>query len=90
MTGVDPAALHGRITDVAGLAVGHFTRGPARATGCTVVLCPQGAVCGVDVRGGAPGTRETDLLRPEQPGRAACTRCCSPAAARSASTPPAA
>ncbi len=37
----------------------------AAATGCTVILCPQGAVAGVDVRGGAPGTRETDLLRPE-------------------------
>lgn len=35
------------------------------ATGCTVILCPDGAVTGVDVRGGAPGTRETDLLRPE-------------------------
>lgn len=34
------------------------------ATGCTVVLTPAGAVCGVDQRGGAPGTRETDLLRP--------------------------
>jgi len=56
--------LHDAITDVAGLAVGHFTH-PARATGCTVVLCPQGVVAGVDVRGGAPGTRETDLLRPE-------------------------
>ena len=52
------------ITDVAGLAVGHFTH-PARATGCSVVLCPNGAVAGVDVRGGAPGTRETDLLQPE-------------------------
>lgn len=52
------------ITDVAGLAVGHFTH-PQRATGCSVVLCPQGAVAGVDVRGGSPGTRETDLLRPE-------------------------
>jgi L-aminopeptidase/D-esterase-like protein len=52
------------LTDVAGLAVGHFTH-PERATGCTVVLCPQGAVAGVDVRGGSPGTRETDLLRPE-------------------------
>jgi L-aminopeptidase/D-esterase-like protein len=51
------------ICDVAGLAVGHFTD-PRRPTGCTVVLCPQGVVCGVDVRGGAPGTRETDLLRP--------------------------
>jgi L-aminopeptidase/D-esterase-like protein len=57
-------ALHDAITDVAGLAVGHFTH-PQRATGCTVVLCPQGAVAGVAVRGGAPGTRETDLLRPE-------------------------
>lgn len=37
----------------------------AAATGCTVILCPEGAVAGVDVRGGAPGTRETDLLRPE-------------------------
>lgn len=37
----------------------------AAATGCTVILCPDGAVAGVDVRGGAPGTRETDLLRPE-------------------------
>jgi L-aminopeptidase/D-esterase-like protein len=57
-------SLQDTITDVAGLAVGHFTHA-ARATGCTVVLCPQGAVAGVDVRGGSPGTRETDLLRPE-------------------------
>jgi L-aminopeptidase/D-esterase-like protein len=49
---------------VAGLAVGHHTRSD-RPTGCTVVLCPQGVVCGVDVRGGAPGTRETDLLKSE-------------------------
>jgi L-aminopeptidase/D-esterase-like protein len=56
--------LHDSITDVPGVAVGHFTH-PQRATGCTVLLCPQGAVAGVDVRGGAPGTRETDLLRPE-------------------------
>jgi L-aminopeptidase/D-esterase-like protein len=55
---------HDAITDVAGIAVGHFTH-PQRATGCTVVLCPQGAAAGVDVRGGAPGTRETDLLRPQ-------------------------
>lgn len=56
--------LHpGSLTDVAGLRVGHHTD-LRRPTGCTVVLCPQGAVCGVDVRGGAPGTRETDLLRP--------------------------
>ena len=57
-------ALTDSICDVAGLAVGHFTH-PARPTGCSVVLCPQGAVCGVDVRGGAPGTRETDLLKPD-------------------------
>jgi L-aminopeptidase/D-esterase-like protein len=64
MSGATAAALHDALTDVAGLAVGHFTH-PARATGCSVVLCPGGAVAGVDVRGGAPGTRETDLLTPE-------------------------
>ncbi len=52
------------ITDVAGLRVGHWTDRRA-ATGCTVVLCPPNTVGGVDVRGAAPGTRETDLLRPE-------------------------
>jgi len=51
------------ITDVAGISVGHFTE-PRRPTGCTVVLVPAGAVGGVDVRGAAPGTRETDLLSP--------------------------
>ena len=54
----------GAITDVPGLSVGHAAMA-GRPTGCTVVLCPQGAVCGAAVRGGAPGTRETDLLRPE-------------------------
>jgi L-aminopeptidase/D-esterase-like protein len=57
------AAQRGSITDVAGLKVGHFTDA-RRPTGCTVVLCEQGAVAGVDVRGAAPGTRETDLLQP--------------------------
>jgi L-aminopeptidase/D-esterase-like protein len=52
------------ITEIAGLRVGHWSDADA-ATGCTVVLCPpEGAVGGVDVRGGAPGTRETDLLTP--------------------------
>ena len=51
------------ITDVAGIEVGHFTD-PRRPTGCTVVLARGGAVAGVDVRGAAPGTRETDLLSP--------------------------
>ena len=53
----------GAITDVAGIEVGHTTDRP-RGSGCTVVLCRDGAVGGVDVRGSAPGTRETDLLRP--------------------------
>jgi L-aminopeptidase/D-esterase-like protein len=52
------------ITDVRGIRIGHWTNRRA-ATGCTVVLCAGGAVGGVDVRGAAPGTRETDLLRPE-------------------------
>ncbi len=54
----------GALTDVAGLLVGHAAVA-GRPTGCTVVLCPQGVCCGAAVRGGAPGTRETDLLRPE-------------------------
>jgi L-aminopeptidase/D-esterase-like protein len=57
----------GSICDVPGLIVGHDTD-VVGVTGCTVVLCedPDGAVAGVDVRGGAPGTRETDLLGPER------------------------
>lgn len=51
------------LTDVRGLRVGHHTD-PRRPTGCTVVLTPSGAVAGVDVRGAAPGTRETELLSP--------------------------
>jgi L-aminopeptidase/D-esterase-like protein len=48
---------------IAGIKIGHYTNLEA-ATGCTVILCEEGAVAGVDVRGSAPGTRETDLLRP--------------------------
>jgi L-aminopeptidase/D-esterase-like protein len=51
------------ITDVAGIKVGHFTDS-RRPTGCTVIMCEEGAVGAVDVRGAAPGTRETDLLNP--------------------------
>ena len=51
------------ITDVRGIEVGHAQDEDA-LTGCTVILCRKGAVAGVDVRGGAPGTRETDLLDP--------------------------
>jgi L-aminopeptidase/D-esterase-like protein len=53
----------GSITDVPGLKVGHCTL-TERPTGCTVLLCEAGATAGVDVRGSAPGTRETDLLSP--------------------------
>ena len=60
---VPPGATDGGLTDVTGLRVGHFTD-RRRPTGCTVILAGSGAVCGVDVRGGAPGTRETDLLDP--------------------------
>lgn len=55
--------LNNAITDVPGILVGHADDAKA-ATGCTVILCPQGAVAGVDQRGGAPGTRETDCLHP--------------------------
>jgi len=57
------ATFPGSITDVQGLKVGHHTDA-RRLTGCTVVLCESGVACGVDVRGAAPGTRETDLLAP--------------------------
>ena len=53
----------GWITDVEGIKVGHFTD-ERRPTGCTVVLCERGGACGVDVRGGWPGTRLTDALDP--------------------------
>ena len=57
----DPPA--GAITDVPGIRVGHWTH-PEAPTGCTVVIADGGAVGGVDQRGGAPGTVETDLLDP--------------------------
>lgn len=55
--------MNDTLTVVPGFKVGHQTH-LAGATGCTVVLCPPNTVGGVDQRGGAPGTRETDLLRP--------------------------
>ncbi len=55
--------LNNTITDVRGIEVGHAQDDEA-LTGCTVILCRKGMVAGVDVRGGAPGTRETDLLDP--------------------------
>ena len=55
--------MNNTITAVPGIRVGHAQNDEA-LTGCTVILCEDGAVGGVDQRGGAPGTRETDLLRP--------------------------
>jgi L-aminopeptidase/D-esterase-like protein len=52
-----------KMTDIEGIEIGHAQNLDA-ATGCTVVICEPGASAGVDVRGGAPGTRETDLLNP--------------------------
>ncbi len=55
--------MNNTLTDVPGIRVGHMTDTDA-LTGCTVILCPPNTIGGVDQRGGAPGTRETDLLRP--------------------------
>src|SRR5580658_4534303 len=53
----------GSITDVQGIRVGHFTE-TRKPTGCTVLIFEKGATAGVDVRGSAPGTRDTELLNP--------------------------
>ena len=55
--------MNNALSDVPGLLIGHWTD-PVHATGCTVILSPDGACCGVDVRGSAPGTREIALLDP--------------------------
>jgi len=57
------ATHNNSLTSLQGILVGHYTD-QRRPTGCTVVLCPEGAVAGVDVRGAAPGTRDTDVLSP--------------------------
>src|SRR5215210_2375919 len=59
----DTAMKSKGLTDVPGIKVGHFTL-TERPTGCTVVLAEAGAVAGVDVRGAAPASRETDVLDP--------------------------
>ncbi|HOV70378.1 MAG TPA: P1 family peptidase, partial [Clostridia bacterium] len=53
----------GYITDIEGIEVGHYTDS-INMTGCTAIICRKGAIVGSDVRGGAPGTRETDLTKP--------------------------
>ena len=55
----------GYITDVKGIKVGH-AQSEEGMTGCTAVICEKGATGGIDVRGSAPGTRETDLLKPDK------------------------
>ncbi len=55
--------MYNNILDVKGIKVGQVEDKEA-LTGCTVIICEEGAACGVDVRGGGPGTRETDLLDP--------------------------
>lgn len=55
--------MYNNLLDVKGLKVGQVEDREG-LTGCTVIICEKGAVCGVDVRGGGPGTRETDLLNP--------------------------
>jgi L-aminopeptidase/D-esterase-like protein len=62
----EPHAATDSLTDVPGILVGHHQRvGDGWLTGTTAVIAPGGAVAGVDVRGGGPGTRETEALRPE-------------------------
>jgi L-aminopeptidase/D-esterase-like protein len=60
---VAQTSTHSAITDVQGIKVGHFTES-GRPTGCTVLIFEKGATAGVDVRGAAPGTRDTELLNP--------------------------
>ncbi|MDO5717482.1 MAG: P1 family peptidase [Tissierellia bacterium] len=56
--------MNGYLDDIEGIKVGHYTNEESR-TGSTVIVFDEGAVCAADIRGGAPGTRETDLLNPE-------------------------
>ncbi len=63
VTSLAAQTVNDTLTAVPGIAVGHFTLS-TRPTGCTVVLAEPAAVAAVDVRGAAPGTRETDLLNP--------------------------
>ena len=60
-----PRAANSTLTAVPGIAVGHYTLSE-RPTGCTVIIVERGAAAGVDVRGAAPATSETDLLTPEK------------------------
>src|SRR5450756_2435089 len=74
------------LTDFPGIRVGHVSDFDA-VTGCTAILCEQGAVGGVDIRGSASGTQEIDTLSPAM-SPIGCTAFCSPVAAPSAWKPP--
>lgn len=52
------------ITEIKNIRIGH-AQDEKHATGCSVIICPKGAVCGIDVRGGGPASRETELLNPK-------------------------
>ena len=60
-----PATTVADVSQIPGIRIAHHTD-EENGTGCTVIVCPEGATGAVDVRGGAPATRETDLLRPEE------------------------
>ena len=60
-----PATTIADVSQIPGIRIAHHTD-EENGTGCTVIVCPAGATGAVDVRGGAPATRETDLLRPEE------------------------
>ncbi|NQW17519.1 MAG: P1 family peptidase [Chloroflexi bacterium] len=62
-TGRSDGAISGKITDVPGITVGHYTD-IEHATGCTAILSEHAATGGIDVRGASPGSRETELLQP--------------------------
>lgn len=79
MNAIDISAIHG-------VQVGQATDA-LHGTGCTVILCPQGACAGVDVRGGGPATRETDLLDPRNMVQKIHGASCCPGAAPSDWTP---
>ena len=56
-----------QINEIEGFQIGS-AQDTENATGCTVILCKEGATAGVDVRGGGPATRETDLFKPKKQG----------------------
>ena len=62
---MNPLFQEATFDDVPAFGIGHYTNDDA-LSGCTVIVAPEGAAGSVDVRGGGPATRETDLLEPEK------------------------